>query len=74
MVGAISRGINLALRQERATLLGYPNFAAYKLETEMAGSADRVRELLMAVWNPAKAAAEADAAVLEEMMRANLLR
>ncbi|MCU4654424.1 M3 family metallopeptidase [Roseibacterium sp. SDUM158016] len=59
----------LKLRDERAKLLGYADFAAYKLETEMAGSADRVRDLLMAVWEPAKAAAEADAAVLEDMMR-----
>jgi peptidyl-dipeptidase Dcp len=59
----------LALRAERAALLGYKDFAAFKLETEMAGSASRVRELLMAVWAPAKAAADADAAILEEMMR-----
>jgi peptidyl-dipeptidase Dcp len=59
----------LKLRDERAKLLGYADFAAYKLETEMAGGADRVRDLLMAVWEPAKASAEADARVLEEMMR-----
>ena len=61
----------LALRQERAALLGYPSFAAYKLETEMAGTPERVRELLMQVWQPAKATADADAAVLEAMMRAD---
>jgi peptidyl-dipeptidase Dcp len=65
---AIATGV-LALREERAKLLGYPDFAAYKLETEMAGSAERVRDLLMAVWEPARAAAEADAAILEDMMR-----
>ena len=59
----------LALREERATLLGYDSFAAYKLETEMAGSPDKVRDLLMEVWRPAKAAAEADAAVLQRMMQ-----
>ena len=58
----------LALREERAKLLGYPNFAAYKLETEMAGLPDRVRELLMAVWGPAKARAEADGALLEAIL------
>ncbi|MBL4627785.1 MAG: M3 family metallopeptidase [Roseicyclus sp.] len=58
----------LALREERAKLLGYKNFAAYKLETEMAGTADKVRELLMAVWAPAKAQAEADSEVLAAMM------
>jgi peptidyl-dipeptidase Dcp len=58
----------LKLRQERAQLLGYPSFAAYKLEPEMAGTPDRVRELLMRVWTPAKARAEADAAILTSMM------
>ena len=61
----------LALRQERATLLGHESFAAYKLETEMAGDPARVRELLMAVWAPARRAAEADAAVREDMLRAD---
>ncbi len=61
----------LALRQERAKLLGYDSFAAYKLETEMAGTPDKVRDLLMAVWKPAKARAEADAQVLTEMMQAD---
>ncbi|WP_323766009.1 M3 family metallopeptidase [Marinovum sp.] len=61
----------LALRQERAQLLGYADFASYKLETEMAGSPDKVRELLAAVWAPAKAQAEADAQLLEERMRAD---
>ncbi|MBF9043340.1 peptidase M3 [Rhodobacterales bacterium HKCCE4037] len=58
----------LALREERARLLGYKDFAAFKLETEMAGSAENVRNLLMAVWEPAKAQAEADADKLAAMM------
>ncbi|WP_372603953.1 M3 family metallopeptidase, partial [Actibacterium sp.] len=61
----------LALRHERAALLGYRDFASYKLETEMAKTPARVRELLMAVWQPAKAAAGADAQVLEDMMHAD---
>ena len=61
----------LRLREERAQLLGYENFAAYKLETEMAKSPDRVRDLLMQVWEPAKAQAERDAKVLTEMMQAD---
>ncbi|WP_321831083.1 M3 family metallopeptidase [Thalassovita sp.] len=60
----------LTLREERAHLLGYADFASYKLETEMAKTPDRVAELLEAVWQPAKARAEADANVLEEMMHA----
>ena len=60
----------LALREERASLLGYASFADYKLETEMAKTPAAVRQLLMDVWEPAKAQAEADAAVLTKMMRA----
>ncbi|MEL6809667.1 MAG: M3 family metallopeptidase, partial [Pseudomonadota bacterium] len=58
----------LALREERAKLLGYENFAAYKLETEMAKTPQAVRDLLMSVWEPARAQANADAGVLEQMM------
>ncbi|NIZ14660.1 M3 family metallopeptidase [Phaeobacter sp. HF9A] len=58
----------LSLRQERAQLLGYESFATYKLETEMAKTPEAVRELLMAVWGPAKAQADKDAEVLTQMM------
>ena len=61
----------LALREERARLLGFNSFADYKLETEMAGTPERVRELLHAVWTPAKARALADQARLEDMMHAD---
>ncbi|MBV7380667.1 M3 family metallopeptidase [Maritimibacter dapengensis] len=61
----------LKLREERARLLGYDNFAAYKLETQMAGTADRVRELLNDVWRPARNAANNDAAILEQMLHAD---
>lgn len=59
----------LKLREERAQLLGHKNFASFKLATEMAKSPDTVRELLMAVWEPAKAAANSDAEKLTELMR-----
>jgi peptidyl-dipeptidase Dcp len=58
----------LALRNERAALLGYDSFADYKLETEMAKTPGAVRDLLVRVWEPARAAAEADAKVLEAML------
>ncbi|MFY1710125.1 M3 family metallopeptidase [Tritonibacter mobilis] len=58
----------LTLREERAKLLGYENFAAYKLETEMAKTPEAVRGLLMDVWGPAKAQADKDAEVLTRMM------
>ncbi|NOD92790.1 peptidase M3 [Ruegeria sp. HKCCD4884] len=59
----------LTLREERAKLLGYDSFADYKLETEMARTPDRVRELLMQVWEPAKSRADADAEILTQMMQ-----
>ena len=61
----------LALRSERAQLLGYANFAEYKLETEMAKKPEAVRDLLMAVWEPAKAQANSDAEKLAAMMHAD---
>ena len=61
----------LRLRAERAALLGYESFAAYKLETEMAKTPEAVRDLLLSVWHPAKARAEADAALLEARMAAD---
>jgi peptidyl-dipeptidase Dcp len=66
-----NRGIaarTLALRAERAGLLGYPSFAAYKLEAQMAKTPEAVRDLLMAVWEPARARAEADAERLEALL------
>ena len=61
----------LALREERAKLLGYASFADYKLETEMAKTPDAVEKLLMDVWEPAKAQANKDGAVLEALMHAD---
>lgn len=59
----------LALRKERAALLGYPSFAAFKLENQMAETPEAVRGLLEAVWGPAKAQAELDAAELEKRLQ-----
>ncbi|MEL7301941.1 MAG: M3 family metallopeptidase [Pseudomonadota bacterium] len=61
----------LALREERAKLLGYKTFAAYKLEPEMAKTPEAVRGLLNKVWEPAKAKAEEDAGKLTDMMAAD---
>ncbi|HKX65067.1 MAG TPA: M3 family metallopeptidase, partial [Rhizomicrobium sp.] len=44
----------LALRGERAALLGYENFAAFKLADSMAGTAQKARALLEEVWEPAR--------------------
>ena len=61
----------LALREERAKLLGYQSFADFKLEPEMAKTPQAVRGLLMRVWEPARAKALSDAAVLEAMLHAD---
>lgn len=58
----------LALRHERAQLLGYADFASYKLETQMAATPDRVRDLLSQVWTAARARALSDQQVLAQML------
>ena len=57
----------LALRQERARLLGYKSFADYKLDDTMAKTPERVRALLETVWGPAKARAERERKRLAEL-------
>jgi len=47
----------VALRAERAKLLGYETFAEFKLADTMAKTPDAVRDLLQQVWAPARARA-----------------
>ena len=47
----------IALRDERARLLGYESYAHYKLDDTMAQTPEAVRGLLDCVWKPARAAA-----------------
>jgi peptidyl-dipeptidase Dcp len=61
----------LALRHERAGLLGHADFAGWRLEVEMAKTPEAVRELLGAVWTPARARAEADAERYAALMAAD---
>ena len=61
----------LALRSERAHLLGYSDFASFKLETEMAKTPRAAQKLLMQVWEPARKSALADAKHLEAMLNAD---
>jgi peptidyl-dipeptidase Dcp len=61
----------LALRAERARMLGYRTFAQATLEVAMAKTPAAVRKLLLEVWKPAKARAaqeraDLDKAVLKE--------
>ena len=57
----------LALRQERARLLGFADFATFRLDDSMAGSPAAAEALLRQVWAPARARAEAERAELETM-------
>ncbi len=57
------------LRAEKARLLGYPSFAAYKLDDSMAKTPDAVMGLLELVWQPARARAAREAADLAEIAR-----
>jgi peptidyl-dipeptidase Dcp len=50
----------LKLREESAKLLGFPTFAAYRLEDSMAKTPEAVRGLLERVWKPARARAMRD--------------
>ncbi|MGV8937492.1 MAG: M3 family metallopeptidase [Allorhizobium sp.] len=58
----------LSLRAEKAALLGYDNYAAYKLDNTMAKTADAVNGLLMTVWGKAVAQARREEALLAEMV------
>src|SRR5690606_32057444 len=79
--GWVSRGSNggdtdnlaivqetLALRHEKAKLLGYEDFAAFKLENSMAKTSEAVNELLLRVWKTAR-----DRALKEEKDLADLI-
>jgi peptidyl-dipeptidase Dcp len=59
----------VALRAERAKLLGFPTFAHFKLDDMMAKTPDAVLELLHQVWTPARARAEQEAEVLQALVR-----
>jgi peptidyl-dipeptidase Dcp len=52
------------LRTERGQLLGFENFAEFKLHDQMAKTPQAVRDLLIAVWEPARKRAGEEAEVL----------
>src|SRR6185312_2497715 len=59
----------LKLREESAKLLGYPTFAAYRLEDSMAKTPEAVRGLLERVWQPARARALADRDEMQSLIQ-----
>jgi len=59
----------LALRAERARLLGYDSFAHYRLDDAMAKRPEAVRGLLERVWSPARARSLADRDAMQAMIQ-----
>jgi peptidyl-dipeptidase Dcp len=64
-------GEMLALRQERALLLGYADHAHYALEDSMARSPDAAHRLMMDLWEPGKRRAAEEAAELQALIDAD---
>jgi peptidyl-dipeptidase Dcp len=60
-----------ALRVEKARLLGYPTWADYVLDDQMAGTPASVYALVDQLWAPAKGAAAREAKALEAAIRAD---
>ncbi|MEM5515465.1 M3 family metallopeptidase [Henriciella sp. AS95] len=56
------------LRAKRAELMGYPNHAAYVLETNMAKTPEGAEEFLLRVWRPGLAQAKAERAEMQELI------
>ena len=61
----------VALRAEQARLLGYENFAEYRLDDTMAKTSAAAERLLSEVWEPAKEKARQERAALETVARAD---
>lgn len=60
----------LKLRQQKARLFGFDNFAQYQLEDKMAKTPEAAYDLLMTIWNAALPKAKAEAAELQKLMDA----
>lgn len=56
-----------ALRAEKAKLLGYPTFAHWITDYQMAKTPERAMELLMKVWAPAVARVHEEVADMQEL-------
>jgi peptidyl-dipeptidase Dcp len=61
----------LALRAERAKLLGYPSHAHWAVENTMAKTPARALELMESVWPRAVAGVRAEVAEMEGLLRAD---
>jgi len=63
-------GETVALRAERARLLGFPSFAAFRLADSMAKTPQAALELMRRVWAPARAQALREAEALQATIAA----
>ncbi|WP_157219858.1 M3 family metallopeptidase [Flavisphingomonas formosensis] len=61
----------LALREERAKLLGYADHATYQLAESMAKTPEAAEALLLQLWEPGKARAAAEAEELQALIDAD---
>ena len=71
--GADNKGVLtriVALRTEKAALLGFPTWADFVLDESMAKTPARVYSLLDQIWQPALAAAKREAADLQALIKA----
>ena len=59
----------IRLRTEKAHLLGYPSYAAYVVDDEMARTTDAVYGLLDEIWTPALDRAKGELAEMETLFR-----
>ena len=60
----------LQLRQQKAKLLGFDNFAAFVLDEKMAKTVEAADNLLMSIWQPAVERAKEERANLQAMIDA----
>ncbi|PIQ21104.1 MAG: peptidase M3, partial [Cytophagales bacterium CG18_big_fil_WC_8_21_14_2_50_42_9] len=57
----------LQLRQERVKLLGYKNYAEWRLQDRMAQTPERAMELMMAVWPASLARVKQEVADMQKI-------
>ena len=54
-------------RAEKASIMGYPDFASYMTEQVMAKTPQAAEDLLMSIWTPAKAKVEKEVAEMQAL-------
>lgn len=60
----------LVLREQKAQLLGFENFAQYSVDKNMARTPENVYKLLLDLWEPSLAKAKEESAELQKLMNA----